>query len=66
MATKKTNVVAARPRLTAQDRRWEAQDALRTLQRAEEIMRNKPLLAAAKREATQQVKALTAVTKKAK
>lgn len=58
--------VAAPRRMDAQEKRWEAQDALRTLQRADEIMRNKTLLAAAKREAAQQAKALTSVMKKGK
>ena len=40
---------------------WEAQDALRTLQRAAEIQSNKSLMRAAKREADAQIKALSRV-----
>lgn len=53
---------------TGMDRRgidkYEAQDALRTLQRAAEIQTNKPLLRAAQKEAASQLKALSAVCKK--
>lgn len=41
--------------------KWEAQDALRTLQRAEEIRGNKPLMKAATTEAKAQIKALSSV-----
>lgn len=41
--------------------KWEAQDALRTLQRAAEIKSNKSLMAAAKKEAKAQIKALSGV-----
>lgn len=41
--------------------KYEAQDALRTLQRAEEIRGNKALMKAAKTEATKQIKALSSV-----
>lgn len=44
--------------------KWEAQEALRTLQRAEEIKGNGALMRAAKKEAANQVKALSAVCKK--
>lgn len=43
--------------------KWEAQDALRTLQRAAEIRGNKALMKAAKTEATKQIKALSTVGK---
>lgn len=41
--------------------KWEAQDALRTLQRAEEIRGNKALMRAAKKEAGAQIKTLSKV-----
>lgn len=44
--------------------RYEAQDALRTLQRAKEIEGNKALMRAAQKEAASQLKALNAVCKK--
>jgi len=43
--------------------KWEAQDALRTLQRAEEIKANKALMKAAHKEAEQQRKQLDRVCK---
>ena len=44
--------------------KYEAQEALRTLQRAAEIKSNKALLRAAEKEAANQMKALSAVCKK--
>jgi len=41
--------------------KWEAQEALRTLQRAAEIRGNKALMKAAKTEASKQIKALSGV-----
>lgn len=41
--------------------KWEAQEALRTLQRAAEIRGNKALMKAAKTEAGKQIKALSSV-----
>lgn len=41
--------------------KWQAQEALRTLQRAAEIRGNKALMRAAKTEATKQIKALSSV-----
>ncbi len=41
--------------------KYDAQDALRTLQRAREIESNKPLMRAAKAEAKAQIKALSSV-----
>lgn len=41
--------------------KYEAQDALRTLQRAAEIRGNKALMRAAKTEASKQIKALSSV-----
>lgn len=43
------------------DMKYRARDALSTLQRAEEIRRDKPLLKAAKAEAKQQMKQLSKV-----
>ena len=43
--------------------KWEAQDALRTIQRAEEIKSNKPLMKAVKAEAKSQMKAMERVCK---
>lgn len=43
--------------------KWEAQDALRALQRAEEIKSNKPLMKAAHKEAQEQRKQLDRVCK---
>jgi hypothetical protein len=69
MATKKasstkksTSKSTSSPRLSV-DRRWEAQDALRTLQRAQEIQGNKTLMSQVKREAQQQMAAISKVTK---
>lgn len=45
------------------DMKYRARDALSTLQRAEEIRRDKPLLKAAKAEAKQQMKQLSTVCK---
>lgn len=45
------------------DRKYEAQDALRTLQRAEEIKRDRGLMKIVKSEAKAQVKALSNVCK---
>lgn len=47
----------------SEDKRWAAQDALRTLQRAQEITKDKTLMAAVKREADMQTKAIAAVVK---
>jgi hypothetical protein len=70
MATKKATPAkkaapkaVAAPRLMASDRRWEAQDALRTLQRAQEIQGNKTLMSQVKREAQQQMAAISKVAK---
>ncbi len=44
--------------------KWEAKDALRTLQRAEEIKRNGALMKAARTEAKNQMKQLSSVCKR--
>ena len=43
--------------------KWEAQDALRTIQRAEEIKSNRPLMKAVKAEARSQMKSIERVCK---
>lgn len=48
----------------AERRKWEAQDALRTITRAEEIRRDRGLMAEVKKCAREQVKSLECVTKK--
>ncbi len=49
--------------MAGEDMKWKAQDALRTLQRAEEIKRDKGLMRAAKAEAKSQMKQLSSVCK---
>lgn len=51
------------PVSTYDDTKYRAQDALRTLQRAEEIKRDKALMKAAKAEARAQMKQLSTVCK---
>lgn len=63
-APAKKAITVAAPKPSAESKRWEAQDALRTLQRAEEIKRNASLLKAAQREAQLQVKALATIAGK--
>jgi hypothetical protein len=46
----------------AQERRWQAEDALRTITRAQEIQRDRPLMREVKRVAAEQVKTLQRVT----
>ena len=49
--------------MLAQERQWQAQDDLRTLQRAAEIQGNKTRMTAAQREAKAQLAALSKVAK---
>lgn len=56
-------VRGGKPRMSAEDRRWQAQDDLRTLQRAKEIQGSRARMAAAKKEATEQVRAITSATR---
>lgn len=63
MATKKS-VVSAAPRVTAADKRWQAQSDLRTIQEAAQIQANKSRMSAAQKEAQNQMAALTSVAKK--
>ena len=60
MATAKTKV----PRMTAQEKRWQAEDDLRVMQRAQEISADKARLQAAQKVAQQQVKSLQKVAGK--
>lgn len=46
--------------------RYKAEDALRTIQRYEEIKRDRPLMSAVKKVAHEQIKALSCVTGKRK
>lgn len=60
---KKASTVKASPALLASDRKWEAQDALRTLQRAQEIQANSKLMARVKQEAQSQMATIAKVAK---
>lgn len=53
------------PRLSKQDRDWQAQSALRTLTEAQQIQKNKPLMADVRRVARQQVSTLAKVAGRA-
>ena len=57
------NTLAVSPRKSSEERRWQAQDDLRTLQRAQEIQRDKARLTACQSEARQQMSALSKVAK---
>ena len=59
-----SRAVAAAPRLTAQDKKWRAQDDLRTLRSAAEIQADAARVKAAQSEAQQQMQALARVVKK--
>lgn len=63
MATKKTSTVAA-PRVTAADKKWQAQADLRTMQEASQIQTDKRRMAAAQKEAQNQMAALNSIAKK--
>lgn len=65
MPTKKTAAKTARaPSMKAQQDAYQAQDDLRTIQRAQEIQADPKRMGHAKAVATQQIAALTKVTKK--
>lgn len=49
------------PRMSAEDKRWRAEDAIRTLTRADEIKRDAGLMREVKRMAGQQAKTLQKV-----
>ena len=55
---------AAAPRLSVQDKKWRAQDDLRTLRSAAEIQSDAARVQAAQSEAQQQMQALAQVVKK--
>lgn len=63
MATKKSSTVAA-PRVSAADKKWQAQSDLRTIQEAAQIQANKGRMTAAQKEAQNQMAALSSVAKK--
>lgn len=60
MVTKKV----ATARITAADKKWQAQDDLRTIQRASEIQMDKSRMTAAQKEAQSQIASLSSLTKK--
>jgi hypothetical protein len=62
---KKTSTRAqpAQPRMTAQDRKWQAQSDLGTLTEAERIRSDRARMSAAKAEASRQTKAITKATR---
>lgn len=63
-AAKKIASAPRQPRMSAEEKRWRAEDDLRVMQRAEEIKADSSRLAEAKRLAQTQVKALTKVAGK--
>ena len=65
MATKKTSSRAlSAPRVTAADKKYQAQSDLRTIQEASQIQTDKRRMAAAQKEAANQMAALSSVAKK--
>lgn len=56
--------MASTPKMTAQDRAWRAEDALRTIARAEEIRRDAGLMRDVKKVAAKQIQSLSRVTRK--
>lgn len=65
MVTKKTSTrVAAAPRMTAEDKKWQAQSDLRTIQQAAQIQADKGRMSAAQKEAANQIAALNSVAKR--
>lgn len=59
----KKGTVAAAPRPLKEEKRWQAQDDLRTLQRAQEIQADKRRMAACKTEARTQMATLSRAAK---
>lgn len=51
------------PHVSPESKKWEVEDAARVLMRAEEVKVNKPLFKAAKKELTEQSKAINKVVK---
>ncbi len=66
MASKKPSTARAvpAPRMTAEDKKYQAQSDLRTIQSAAQIQADKGRLSAAQKEAANQMAALASVTKK--
>jgi len=64
MATKKSSTVSPAPRMTASDKKWQAQSDLRTIQEAAQIQADKGRMTAAQKEAQNQMAALSSVAKK--
>lgn len=54
------------PQDKAREQRYQAEDALRTITRAEEIKRDRPLMSMVKQVAREQMKTLSSVTGKRK
>ena len=61
MATKKAT---ATPRISAMDKKYQAQSDLRTMQEATTIQADKRRMMAAQKEATSQMSALSSIAKK--
>lgn len=57
----KGEVATSSPRMSKEDRKWQAEDAIRTLTRADEIKRDAGLMREVKRMAGQQAKTLQKV-----
>lgn len=64
MATKKSSKVSPASRMTASDKKWQAQSDLRTIQEAAQIQADKGRMTAAQKEAQNQMAALSSVAKK--
>jgi hypothetical protein len=58
-----TRNAVAQPRMTAEDRKWRAQDDLRTLAQAEQVRKDPTRMGAARKEAAAQAKALQKATR---
>lgn len=65
MATKSIKAVSkpAAPRMSAQDRKWQAESDLRIIQCAEQVRSDPKRMAAAQKEAASQMSALASVAK---
>lgn len=63
MATKKSTTIAT-PRMSAEDKRWQARQDLNTIQTAAAIQKDPRRMAAAQKEAKSQIAALSSVAKK--
>lgn len=64
MATKKTNGIAAAPRMNAEQKAYQAEDDLRTIRRAAEIQSSKGRMSAVQKHANLQIAALKVVAKR--